>query len=42
MDDGEAGLLRQLTLERVLEDAYQHLDEGNFSVLVDWRLHRTG
>ena len=35
MDDGEAGLLRQLTLERVLEDAYQHLDEGNFSVLVD-------
>ena len=35
MDDGEAGLLRQLTLERVLEDAYQHLDVGDFSVLVD-------
>lgn len=35
MDDGEGELLRQQTLERVLEDAYQHLDEGAFAILVD-------
>lgn len=34
-DDGEAGLLRSQTLDRVIEEAYEHLEEGHFASLVD-------
>ena len=34
-EDGEAGLLRSQTLDRVIEEAYAHLEEGHFASLVD-------
>ena len=30
-EDGEAGLLRSQTLDRVIEEAYAHLEEGHFA-----------
>lgn len=34
-DDSEAGLLRSQTLDRVIEEAYEQLEEGHFASLVD-------
>ena len=34
-EDGEAGLLRGQTLDRGIEEAYAHLEEGHFASLVD-------
>ncbi len=34
-EDSEAGLLRSQTLDRVIEEAYEHLEEGHFASLVD-------